>query len=291
MSRWRRWEDEKPAAEKEYKAALASYDKAARDANESGKAISIKKPQQPRSLYCLERPFRKPSAIFNAMVAPVIPYGIKGVIWYQGESNKDTAGGYQHLFASLIRDWRQRWKQGEYPFLFVQLAAFRSKEDPDGRARVQDAQRRTLEVSNTGMAVALDVGELENLHPLKKKPIGERLALCAFAKAYGSRDVVFSGPLYKAMKVEGDKIRLSFDNCGSGLIFRTNDSAACNFTVAGVDREFHAARAAIDGQSVLVSADAVKVPVAVRYCWTAGDEATLFNAEGLPAALFRTDEW
>lgn len=291
VDRWKRWESEKPLAQEKYAAALARYEQASKDANDSGKPVTVKKPVQPRSLYCLERPFRRPSAIFNGMVSPVMGYAIKGVIWYQGESNKDKADTYEKLFSAVISDWRRGWGQGDFPFYYVQLAPFASKEDPEGRSLVQDAQLRAMKIPNTGIVSSLDVGDPANLHPVNKKPLGERLALWAMARTYGKADVICSGPLYKSVRVDGSRLVISFDNTGAGLTVGGSDRMPGNFTIAGEDKKFVPAKAKIEGDRVVVWNDSLEHPIAARYCWGPGDQATLFNKEGLPATVFRTDNW
>lgn len=228
-----------------------------------------------------------PSVLYNAMIAPLIPFAIKGAIWYQGESNRGRAAQYEKLFPILIKDWRNRWKEGEFPFYFVQIAPFNYKGDSTAGAALRDAQRKTLSLSNTGMAVTLDIGNVDNIHPANKQEVGRRLSLWALAKTYGKK-IPYSGPLYEGMKVKGDKIILSFDEVGEGLI--TKGGGLESFEIAGEDKQFVPADAAIQGDRVIVFSDQVAHPKAVRFAWRDASEPHLFNAAGLPASSFTTEK-
>lgn len=238
----------------------------------------------------------RPGVLFNSMIHPFVGYTMRGAIWYQGEANaKPGAVPYDVTLPLMIRDWRTRWND-EFSFYFVQLANFRKPSTepgtPDDWALLQDRMRRVLDTTpKTGMAIINDVGDADNIHPKNKQDPGERLARWALAKDYG-RDMVYSGPLFKASKVEGSAIRVSFDQSGTGLKARDNGPLK-RFEVAGNDRVWHWAEAKIDGRdSVLVSCAEVKSPVAVRYAWASNPEgANLVNSEGLPASIFRTDDW
>ncbi len=228
------------------------------------------------------------SVLYNGMIHPLIPYGIRGAIWYQGESNVGRAEQYRKLFPAMIGDWRKLWGEGDFPFLFVQLAPFiYGNNNPCLLAELWEAQLKTLGLPNTGMAVVTDIANLKDIHPKNKQDVGARLALWALAKTHG-KDLVYSGPLYKAMKVEGDKIRLTFDHVGGGLVAK--DGPLKDFTIAGADGKFAAAQAVIDGDSVVVSSPEVKEPTAVRFAWRHDAEPNFFNKAGLPASPFRTDE-
>jgi len=229
------------------------------------------------------------SVLFNGMIHPLIPLGIRGAIWYQGESNCGRAAQYQKLFPALIRNWRSEWGQGDFPFLFVQLAPFRYvKADPRNCAELREAQRLTLQqVPNTGMAVTTDIGNVKDIHPRNKQEVGRRLALWALAKTYG-KDVVYSGPLYREMKIEEGKVRIFFDHVGGGLVAK--GGPLTHFEVAGEDGKFVPAEAIIDANTVVVWNKEVPKPVAVRFGWRDDAEPNLFNAEGLPASPFRTDD-
>jgi len=234
---------------------------------------------------------RVPGLIFNAKIAPIIPYGIKGVIWYQGEGNAGRAYQYRTLFPLMIQDWRTRWKQGYFPFLFVQLPGYSSEQYQNEYewAELREAQLLTLSHPNTGMAVTIDLDEKDNLHPRNKADVGKRLALQALKIAY-NKDIVYAGPVYKSMQTEGNVIRISLTNTGSGLISK-NSEALKGFEIAGEDRKFYTAQAKIEGNSVIVFAAEVSNPVAVRYAWANAPVCNLFNKEGLPASPFRTDSW
>ncbi len=234
----------------------------------------------------------KPLGLFNAMLAPLLNYAIKGVIWYQGESNAERPIEYRDLFPAVIRDWRAKWNQGDFPFLFVQLPNFMEAKDQPSEsnwALLREAQLRTLSLPRTGMAVAIDIGEWNDIHPLNKKDVGKRLALAAQKVAYADDKVVYSGPIYQSMKVDGDKIIIAFTNTGSGLVARGEELKT--FAIAGSDKRFVWAKAKIENNRVVVWSEMVSNPVAVRYAWADNPEgANLYNAEGLPASPFRTDE-
>ena len=234
------------------------------------------------------------SCLYNGMIAPLMPYAIRGAIWYQGESNVPAAYRYRTLFPAMIANWRADWGQGDFPFGFVQIAPYNYhrdwKVDPAFCAELWESQLLTLKSTpNTGMAVTTDITDLNDIHPKNKQEVGRRLALWALAKVYG-RDVVYSGPIYKSMAVEGDKVRLQFDHRGSGLAAR-DGKALTDFTIAGDDKKFVPAVATIDGDSVVVHSDQVAKPVAVRYAWHDTATPNLSNKEGLPASPFRTDRW
>lgn len=235
----------------------------------------------------------KPTGLFNGMIAPLLNYGIKGVIWYQGESNTDDPKGYCEKFCAMIADWRKKWGQGDFPFLYVQLANFMEAKDQPSEsqwAQLREEQRRALCLPNTGMAVAIDLGEWNDLHPLNKKDVGERLALLARKLAYGEKDLVASGPLYKSMKVEGNKAIIEFSNIGSGLMVKGGGQLK-HFAIAGRDKKFVWAKAIIEDDRVVVWHDDIPNPVAVRYAWADNPEgANLYNREGLPASPFTTEE-
>ena len=234
-----------------------------------------------------------PMGLYNAMIAPLLNYKIKGAIWYQGESNAGRPGDYFDLFSALINDWRNKWNEGNFPFLFVQLPNFmEAKSEPTESdwALLREAQLKTLSLPNTGMAVTIDVGEWNDIHPVDKKDVGDRLALAAEKIAYGD-DVVYSGPIYKSMKVEGNKIVLSFTHIGTGLVAKGGGDLKY-FAIAGKDKHFVWAKAKIKGDKVIVWSDNVSNPIAVRYAWADDPEgANLYNREGLPASSFRTDDF
>ncbi|MFG0251257.1 MAG: sialate O-acetylesterase, partial [Phycisphaerales bacterium JB038] len=230
-----------------------------------------------------------PTALFNGMLTPVIPFGMKGAIWYQGESNRMRAYQYRELLPSMIEDWRMHWGQGDFPFYFVQIAPFLYGNDEGEAAELREAQLMTLQTPNTGMAVTMDIGNPRDIHPSNKQDVGHRLALWALAKDYGYADLVYSGPLYSHCRREPNGLRLYFDHVGSGL--KCEGAALTHFQIAGPDRKFLPARAEIQGDTVFVWSDQVRKPLAVRYGWGAADEPNLCNQEGLPASSFRTDDW
>ena len=232
-----------------------------------------------------------PASLYSGMAAAVIPYGIAGVIWYQGESNAGNAYDYQDLFKAMITDWRVRWQKGYFPFLFVQLANYLDeKSDPgeDAWAELREAQLQALVLPNTGMAVAIDIGEALDIHPKNKQDVGLRLALNAEKIAYGM-DVVNSGPIFKSMKIDGKDVDLKFDHIGSGLMAKGGDLRG--FAVAGADKKFYWAKARIAGNQVILRSDKVPHPVAVRYGWASNPDCNLYNKDGLPTSPFRTDSW
>ncbi len=224
----------------------------------------------------------QPTTLYNGMIAPLVPYAIKGAIWYQGESNAKQAKQYRTLFPALIADWRAKWKQGDFPFFFVQIAPHKT-QPPE----IREAQFLTLaKVKNVAMAVTTDVGNAGDIHPTQKMPVGQRLALAARALTYGEK-IEYSGPLYAAMKAAGDKISISFTHVGGGLVAK--DGELKGFTIAAADGKFVAAKAVISGDQVIVSGEGVADPKAVRYGWANVPEVNLFNKEGIPASPFRTD--
>lgn len=233
-----------------------------------------------------------PTVLFNAMMNPLIPYGIKGFLWYQGEANAGAAYDYRKLFPMLIKDWRQRWHQGNLPFLFVQLANYmKTKPLPSESewAELREAQTMTLNLPNTAMACIIDIGDAENIHPANKQEVGRRLALNANKLVY-KQDVIASGPALKDFKIEGNHIRIRFEHVGAGL--KTSDQKnITGFAIAGADKKFYWANASIEGNMIIVRSDKVPEPKAVRYAWADNPECNLINSEGLPALPFRTDEW
>lgn len=235
----------------------------------------------------------QPAALYNAMVAPLINYTIKGFLWYQGEANTGRAEEYAKLQPAMIADWRHQWKEGDIPFLYVQLPGFMEMNylpSESQWAALRESQLKSLSVPNTGMAVAIDLGEWNDIHPDRKKEVGVRLALAAEKITYGEKDIVYSGPVYQSAVTDGNKIIISFSNTGSGLI--SNDGEELKqFAIAGADKKFVWANAVIEGDKVVVWSDTVTDPMYVRYAWADNpDGANLFNKEGLPASPFRTDK-
>jgi sialate O-acetylesterase len=233
-----------------------------------------------------------PSLLYNAMINPLIPYGIKGFLWYQGEANDSTAYNYRKLFPMMITDWRQRWHQGNLPFLYVQLANYKKIRPVPSEsewAELREAQTMALLQPNTGMACTIDIGEAESIHPLNKQEVGRRLALIANKQVY-KQDCIAAGPMYKSFRVVGNSIRISFINTGSRLSTKDGKGVA-GFAITGNDKQFYWAKAVIEGDEVVVTSDKVLEPVAVRYAWADNPVCNLINSEGLPAVPFRTDSW
>lgn len=260
-----------------------------KQAEAEAKAKGEQSPEQPKRPTDQRTNPNRPANLYNAMLAPIVPYAIAGAIWYQGESNATRAYQYRRLFPMMIRDWRRVWGQGDLPFLFVQLANFHNWADPRSWAELREAQTMTLDLPKTGMAVAIDIGESYNIHPINKQEVGRRLALAARAIAYGE-DIVYSGPVYDSMIIEGDSIRLKFKHVDGGLV--AEGGPLTWFTVAGENGRFVLADAEIDGDTVVVHSDAVEYPVAVRYAWWDDPMGcNLYSRAGLPASPFRTDDW
>jgi len=279
-------------AEAKFKPVMEKWEKDVEAAKAEGKTPPPKPP--PASMTLGDH--RRLSALYNGMIHPLIPFAIRGVIWYQGEANCSGGGAhwYGHLFAAMLKDWRARWGLGDFAFLSVQLAPYGAvDEQPTDShwARLREVQTQSLKIPNTGMAVTIDIGESKNIHPRNKQDVGKRLALAAQAVAYGDKKIVYSGPMYDSMKVEDGKVRVKFQSIGGGLAAK-GDGPLKGFAIAGEDKTFVWADAKIDGDSVVVSSDKVAKPVAVRYAWGACPEGVnLFNKEGLPASPFRTDTW
>lgn len=232
-----------------------------------------------------------PSFLSNAMLNPLIPYSVKGAIWYQGESNAGQAYLYRELMPLMITDWRNRWGY-DFPFYMVQLASFTARQTAPVEAtwaELREAQTRTLHLANTGMAVAIDIGDSVDIHPKNKQEVGRRLALAARAQTYGEK-IPYSGPMYDTYRIEGNKIRIYFEHT-EGRLKTANGEAVKGFTIAGVDHKFHWADAVIEGNTIVVSSPEVAFPVAVRYAWADNPICNLYNGADLPASPFRTDDW
>jgi sialate O-acetylesterase len=232
-----------------------------------------------------------PSALFNGMIAPIVPFAIRGAAWYQGEGNAPRAYQYRRLLPALIRGWRSAWGEGDFPFLIVQLPNYAGKEQQPSEsmwAELREAQLQALRLPNTGLAVTIDLGDAANLHPPRKAEVGHRLALWALGTTYG-KQIDYSGPLYDTMQIEKNRIRIRFANVGKG--FEVHGTQLQGFAVAGADRTFHWADATVEGDTIVVSNSAVPKPVAVRYGWATNPDCNLYNQAGLPASPFRTDDW
>jgi sialate O-acetylesterase len=277
------------AAQAAYETQEAKWQAAAQAARQSG----AKLPRRPTPPIDPRLDQNRPANLFNGMIHPLIPYAIRGAIWYQGERNANSP--YPELYglqlAALISDWRSRWS-AEFPFLWVQLPNFRKLQtepvETSGWVVVQEQMLKTLAVPDTGMAVAIDVGEANDIHPRNKQAVGDRLARWALAKFYG-RDLCASGPLFKSAELRDGSIVLNFDYACEGL--RAEGDALRGFAVAGADQQFVWADAKIDGRTVVVSNARVGKPVAVRYSWASNPVGNLTNGAGLPASPFRTDDW
>jgi len=283
--------------------ALESYKQSLKEAPDQKK---LKNPVGPNS----------PSVLYNAMLAPLVPFAIRGAIWYQGESNAGQAYKYRALFPMMIQNWRNDFHQGDFPFYFVQLAPFNPIPKAPGDsnwAELREAQTMTLKLNHTGMAVITDVGNEYDIHPTPKQPVGERLSLCARALTYGEK-IPYSGPMYKGVIFDGEKAIVHFDHVGGGLVAKKlvptlvrqtklGDQAAwrvdpeakdvelTGFAIAGKDQKFFDAKAVIQGNDVILSSPDVPNPIAVRYGWANHPLCGLFNRDGLPASPFRTDDF
>ncbi len=278
---WQKMLVDYPAQKTDYDAALTKWEQANRTKTEGAKPpIRPAAPQGPGSP-------NTPAGLYNAMIAPLTPYAIRGVLWYQGEANGTVKESflYRRLFTSMIESWRQAWGQGEFPFYFVQLANFRTN---GWWALLRESQTRALDLRNTGMALAIDVGNPSDVHPTDKQTVAHRLALAARAQTYGEK-LVYSGPMYRQMTTEGNAAKLWFDSVGTGL--EAHGGTLTGFAVAGANQQFFPATAKIVGNNVVVSSPEVQEPVAVRYGWADNPAISLYNREGLPANPFRTDAW
>ncbi|MCC2672570.1 MAG: Sialic acid-specific 9-O-acetylesterase [Armatimonadetes bacterium] len=276
-----------PQAKEQYDAAVAKYREAAAAARKQG-ATPPRAPQQP---YGPENP-RRPSCLYNGMIYPLVPYAIRGAIWYQGESNASRAHEYRALYPAMIQNWRDQWQRKNFPFIGVQLAPFK-KISPQPQesdwAELREAQLLATKVlPKVGMAVITDVGDQDDIHPTRKEPVGARLALQALRLAYGEKGVG-SGPEYEAMEVDGGRIVLKFKNVGSGLF--AQDGPLKGFTICGRDRAWTPAMAEIQADRVIVWSRNVAEPVAVRFGWADYPVVNLWNKDGLPATPFRTDDF
>jgi len=281
-----------PQAMVKFQESLAKWEEAVKQAKAEGKPAPRRPgaPMGPENPHC-------PCGLYNAMIAPLIPYTIRGAIWYQGESNAGRAYQYRELFPTMIKSWWTAWGQEEgFPFLFVQLANYIADRKMVGTepndsawAELREAQTMTLELPNTGMAVTIDIGDADDIHPKNKQDVGKRLAAWALSNTYG-KNRIYSGPIYKSMVKKGDRIILSFDHVGDGLVTKGGETLK-GFAIAGKDRKFVWADARIEGDKVVVSSDKVTSPVAVRYAWADNPVCNLYNKADLPASPFRTDTW
>ena len=280
-----------PDAVERYESLLKNYEtaKAEYDREVAAGKRPASKPTLPREASWVHRPM----GFWNGAIAPLVPYGIRGVIWYQGESNVPRVKEYHKLLSAMIQSWRKEWGQGEFPFLIVEVAPYMAVRDnptESAWAELRETQRLTaVSVPNCGIVSTTDIGAAKDPHPKNKQDVGKRLGLVALAKTYG-RDVVDSGPMYASMKVEGNRVRLSFTHVHGGLVAKP-DGPLKGFAIAGKDRRFVWAEAKIEGNTIVVWNDEIHEPAAVRYAWADNPVCNLFNVEGLPAFPFRTDDW
>jgi sialate O-acetylesterase len=285
--RWKKqmseWPPERVA---QYPAMMAAWEKGEEDAKKTHKKNPLDWPQPPASN---DSP-SLPGGLFNAMIAPLQPAAIRGMLWYQGEANVGRADEYAELFSTMIRSWREGFGQGDLPFYFVQLANFGNEYEMADRgwARLREAQAKALELPNTGMAVTIDIGDAHNIHPRNKQEVGRRLALIAKVKAYGLAPEV-SGPVFASAVPEGKALRVRFTSAGTELVAR--GGPVTSLEVAGADKVFYPAASEIEVDTLLVSSPDVKDPVAVRYAWTNAPAANLYSDTGLPVVPFRSDNW
>lgn len=291
--KWEKFASDSAALMGKYKEELLKYQGDMAAANAAAGDVNAKKPKTPRNPNP-ELDQHNPYVCYNGMIAPLVPYAIKGALWYQGESNGPSANVYREIMETLVADWRTRWNLGNFPFLYVQLANYGKpmtepvKNDP--MMIVREAQVQNLSIPNVGMAVAIENAgnEPTNIHPKNKQEIGYRLALIARAKVYGEK-LEYSGPLYTKHEISGNSIILHFDHVGKGLMAK--DGKLTGFAICGDDKKWVAADAKIVGETVVVSSVEVKTPIAVRYCWGTNPPASLQNKSGLWAPNFRTDNF
>jgi sialate O-acetylesterase len=286
-----------PAAKQKYDAALANWSEKARQARAEGKTLAQRAPRPPQGP---DNP-KRPTGHYNAMIAPLQPYAIRGAVWYQGEANSRPpfTTQYRDLMFALVEDWRKDWtlavsavdmEHREFPFYLVQLPNYAGGHEQGWPIIREQMFRFWKDGKNTGMVTTIDVGDADDIHPRDKKPVGERLARFARAHTYGA-DIVYHGPVYETMKVVDDSIVLSFGQVGGGLV-ASDKGPLKYFEIAGEERKFVPAQATIDGETVAVKGEGIEAPVAVRYAWSNNPEdPNFFNAEGLPASPFRTDDW
>jgi sialate O-acetylesterase len=289
IQRWQKDSANYPAAIKEFNdtlpALMAQWNKDSAIAVSLGRALP-RKPTAPRGPGHRDTPCGQ----FNGMLHPIIPFAIRGVIWYQGEGNASRAFQYRRLFPALITTWRTLWKQGDFPFYYVQLPNLERQPEPSksGWAELRESQLKTLAVPNTGMAVTIDAGDPKDLHPPDKRPVGDRLSRIALAKTYGKL-IEYSGPQYESFRIDKNKIVLSFTHVNSGLI--SKEITLAGFSIAGRDKIFLPAQAIIWNNQIIVSHSKINAPVAVRYAWADNPVCNLYNKADLPASPFRTDDW
>lgn len=290
IAQWDQSAAEYPEALKRYQSKTLPSWKA-----QSAKAVAQgqtppPRPKEPEN----DKPQHRPTNLYNAMISPLVPFAMKGAIWYQGENNASRAEGYHRLLSAMIAGWRRDFgakSPQDFAFYIVQLANFHAvKTEPSESkwAELRDAQAQTAKQPGNGLALAIDIGSEKDIHPKNKQDVGRRLALVALAQTYGKKNE-YSGPVYQSMKVEGNKIRLKFSHA-KGLMSKS-PTAIPGFAIAGADKVWKWANVRIDGQEIVVSNDSIPAPVAVRYAWADNPQATIYNDAGLPAVPFRTDNW
>lgn len=277
-----------PARAKErYEKQLADWKSKEAQAKAEGKPFKVRRPQAPQDPKVSQN---SPARLYNAMISPLIPYALRGAIWYQGESNAGNATLYGHQLRAMIEGWRRDWGQGDFSFISVQLPNFmapQQKPVEEGWAAIREQFLQSLSLANVGMAVTIDIGEAADIHPKNKQDVGFRLAQWSLAKTYG-KDMVPGGPLYRSMRRQAASIVIEFDHTGAGLVAKGGEPLK-GFAIAGPDKTFVQAEAKIVGRTVIVSSPEVKEPSAVRYAWANNPDCNLFNADGFPASPFRTD--
>lgn len=296
------YEQLKKVTDEEYEIEAAKYNKGLEEYNKKFNYYKLLNPNATVSeidahLGCYPWPppmgkksYRRPNGLYNIMIKKVAPYAIKGFLWYQGEEDAPSWKRYKKLFGMVIKNWRELWQNDNIPFLYVQLPSFGdSNPKIENWPRTREAQLEILkEFKNTGMVVTIDCGEEDNIHPVNKKPVGDRLALLARGMVYND-DIVYSGPIFKSIKIEGNKAIVSFEHVGSGLVFK--DENVIGFKICGQDKKFIDAKAKIVGNTIEVYSDKIDKPTAVRYGWSNFEPISLYNKEGLPASPFRTDKF
>lgn len=288
LTRWDTLMSQYPTARAEYEKQHAAWEKE----RDRAKAEGAKAPDEPRAPVAPGDPNR-PANLYNGMISPVLPFAIRGAIWYQGEGNAGRAHQYRSLFPAMIENWRAAWGQGAFPFIFVQLANFMERKTEPGEsawAELREAQAMTLALPNTGMAVTIDIGEAKDIHPKNKQDVGRRLWYAAERVAYKNRGAEETGPLFASAAFREGEARVRFDNVRRGLM--TLDGApVTGFAIAGPDHKFVWAKVRIKGNTVVISSPQVSKAVAVRYGWADNPECNLYSGTGLPASPFRTDTW
>lgn len=285
LDRWDQWQSDYDSHDKQ------AYDAAIKEWEDKGK-IKKEKPLMPRSVYSIKRYHHQRGILFKDNVKPFIPFAIKGVIWYQGESNMEWPSEYEALFSSLITSWRTAWGQGAFPFYYVQIPPYEYPPEYGidralGVPILREGQNRLQRLGNTGMACAMDVGDPTNVHPNQKKPVGLRLARMALNKTYGFAEIEYVGPTFKQCAVSGQHVVVEFDHAGNGLVSR--EGPAKWFELAGADGVYYPATAELKGTQAILSCDQVSKPIKLRYAWLAVAVTNLYNSEGLPAVPFQVD--